>query len=74
MNLGVFYMKKSVRSLALALMMTSCIALFAGCGNNGTPSPSASPSAVSYTHLDVYKRQVYHTFYKNEMIELGPIT
>ncbi len=40
-------MKKSVRSLALVLMMTSCIALFAGCGNSGTPSPSASPSAAA---------------------------
>ena len=40
--------------LGLALVLT-----LVGCGNNAQSSDAHNAESVSYTHLDVYKRQRY---------------
>ena len=55
-------MKKIASLLAAVMLLTATLA---GCGNSGSGSSTtdtSSASSVSYTHLDVYKRQpfVYH--------------
>ena len=49
------------KHIMLVLGMTM-ILTFTGCGSSKpvvevTPTPAATPTPVSYTHLDVYKRQ-----------------
>ena len=44
------------------LLLAGAVALaLAACGKSEAPADAAAPAAapVSYTHLDVYKRQVY---------------
>ena len=45
-------MKRKVLALALAAAMAASLA---ACGGSSKPETTAAP--VSYTHLDVYKRQ-----------------
>ena len=48
-------MKK--RGLAVLLTAALAVSMFAGCGSG---SASGGGKAVSYTHLDVYKRQAWN--------------
>ena len=49
-------MKKKMAMLLAAVM---AVTVLGGCGTSQTKQESAQ-TPVSYTHLDVYKRQVYH--------------
>ena len=50
-------MKRKMALLLAGLMGTSAVLGMGGCGNKGTEE-LVKKEAVSYTHLDVYKRQV----------------
>ena len=51
-------MKKITKALSLVMIRTLCIfTLTAGGGSDDANAGADTEKAVSYTHLDVYKRQ-----------------
>ena len=51
-------MKNKKRWLALGLVGIMTLGCFAGCGSKSDGKSADGKGAVSYTHLDVYKRQI----------------
>ena len=60
-------MKKKWAALSLAVALLACVLMLAGCAAQDAPASGKADAdlsalasePVSYTHLDVYKRQVY---------------
>ena len=52
--------RKRIPALLICILYTMTVLLsMTGCGTKKTGSGGTASEAVSYTHLDVYKRQIY---------------